>query len=164
MKVEQIMSQNVHCCFPDDTVDVAARLMWDQDCGCVPVVVCVGTDRPKAVAMLTDRDITMAAYTQGRPLHAIKVASAMSRDVCSCQPGDPVSLALKILEGKQLRRLPVVTGDNELVGIVSLADIAREARREHGRLGREVQDSQVAEAIEEISQPRDPKRALTAAA
>ena len=162
MKVEQIMTHEVVTCTPDDTLDVAAGLMWDHDCGCVPVVREDSRTR-RVVAMLTDRDVAMAAYTQGRPLHEIRVASAMSHDLCSCHPGDPVSLVVKILETRQLHRLPVVVGDAELVGILALADIAREARREQAGAAREVTDGQVAEAIETICQPRDTMRELTAA-
>jgi len=159
MKVEQIMTHDVTTCTPEDTLDVPARLMWERDCGCVPVV----HDGRKVVAMLTDRDVAMAAFTQGRPLHEIRVASAMSPDLSSCCPNDPVSLALEILQTRQLRRLPVVSGDGELIGMLSLADLAREARREHGRSVREVADGQIAEAIEAITLPRSPMRELTAA-
>lgn len=160
MKVEQIMTHGASCCRPEDTLDVPARLMWEQDCGSVPVVQ--GSDGSgRVVAMITDRDVAMAAYTQGRPLCAIPVASAMSRDVVTCRPGDPVSLALKILGDRQLHRLPVVSGDGEIVGMLSLADIAREARREHGHVPCEVGDLQVAAAVERLSQPRQPMRALS---
>ena len=163
MKVEQIMTHNVSTCRPDDPLDVAARLMWEQDYGCVPVVQ-ESAAGSRLVAMVTDRDIAMAAYTQGRALHEIPVRSAMSSDLYSCRPSDPVSLALKILEQRQLHRLPVVAGDCELVGMLSLADIAREARREHSHTPSEVTDQQIAVAYECICQPRNPKRELTAAA
>jgi CBS domain-containing protein len=159
MKVEQIMRHDVATCCPDDTLNVAARLMWERDCGSVPVV----HDGGKVVAMLTDRDIAMAALTQGRPLHEIRVSSAMSPDLSSCCPNDPVSLALKILQTRQLHRLPVVTGDGELIGMLSLADVAREARREHASSKREVADGQIAEAVEAITLPRSPRREIIAA-
>lgn len=157
MKVEQIMTHDVVTCVPDDTLEVAARLMWDHDCGAVPV-----TRDGRVVAMLTDRDVAMAALLQGRPLHEIAVSSAMSQDLASCQRGDPVSLALAILTRRQLHRLPVVDGDSELVGMLSLTDVARQARREHGRIAPEVSDTQIAEAVEGICLPRDPQRELTA--
>src|SRR5262245_6101900 len=64
MEVREIMSTDLETCRADDTLDRAARLMWEHDCGVVPVVDHEGT----AVGMITDRDICMAAYTQGRPL------------------------------------------------------------------------------------------------
>lgn len=102
----------------------------------------------------------MAAYTQGLPLREIKVSTAMSRELCSCHPSDPLGLAIRILEKNQLHRLPVVSGDMQLVGIVSLADVAREAQREQGHTQRDVADVQVAEAVEAISQPRHPHREI----
>jgi len=159
MKVEQIMTHDVVTCAPDDTLEVAARLMWERDCGAVPVV-----RDGHVVAMLTDRDVAMAALLQGRPLHEIPVSGAMSQDVASCHRSDPVSLAVTILKRRQLHRLPVVDGDAELVGFLSLADVAREARREHGRSSPEVSDAQIAEAVEAIRQPRNPLRELAPAA
>lgn len=159
MKVEQIMTHDVVTCAPDDTLEVAARLMWERDCGAVPVV-----REGHVVAMLTDRDVAMAALLQGRPLHEIPVSGAMSQDVASCHRNDPVSLAVTILKRRQLHRLPVVDGDAELVGFLSLADVAREARREHGRTSPEVSDAQIAETVEAIRQPRNPMRELAPAA
>lgn len=164
MKVEQIMARNVRRCAPDDTLDVPARMMWDGDIGCVPVTTSSPGGEHTVVGMLTDRDITMAAYTQGRPLHAIRVATAMSRTVCSCHPSDPVSLAVKILEMNQLHRLPVIEGDMQLVGILSLADVAREAKREMHHARRTMADFRVAEAVEAISQPRHSRELIAAGA
>lgn len=164
MKVEQIMTRNVRSCRVEDSLDVAAGAMWEQDCGCVPIIASADDGRQIVVAMLTDRDIAMAAYTQGRPLHEIKCSSAMSRQLCSCHPNDPVSLAIKILAKNQLKRLPVISGDMELVGILSLADVAREAEREGTQQTRETTDGQVAEAVEAISHPREPRGELMPAA
>ncbi len=149
MRVDQLMTRNVATCAPDDPLSNAARIMWEWDCGCVPVVV-----DGKVVGMLTDRDICMAAYTQGRPIADIPISSAMARAVRSCRTTDSVVTALKIMRTAQIHRLPVVDAEDRLVGLLSLADIAREAAREHATSQREVTDAQVAEAIEWISQPR----------
>jgi CBS domain-containing protein len=157
MKVEQIMTRAVRACHPDDMLDAAARIMWERDCGCVPVVV-DEEGGARVVGMLTDRDVCMAAYTQGRPLAAIAVKSAMSERVCSCRPTDAVQVVLNVLRTNQLHRLPVVDGDEHLVGVVSLADIAREAEREHGRKkAPEVADADVAQTVEAVSRPRTPR-------
>ena len=87
MNVGQLMTRTVHACNPDDPLHVAAQIMWEQDCGCVPVVV-DEEGGSRVVGMLTDRDVCMAAYTQGKALAVIKVSSAMSREVCSCRPTD----------------------------------------------------------------------------
>ena len=74
MKVEQLMTMNPSSCHPEDTMQQAARIFWEHDCGCAPV-----TDHDAhVVGMITDRDVCMAAYTQGKPLTELSVASAMA--------------------------------------------------------------------------------------
>lgn len=155
MKVEQLMARDVKACGPDEALNRAAQIMWEQDCGCVPVVN-RDDGGARVVGMLTDRDICMAAYTQGLPLRAIKVSSAMAREVRTCRATDPVPTALKILQTNQLHRLPVLDADEHLIGLLSLADVAREAARERARGVHEVTDAQVAETVESISEPRAP--------
>ena len=162
MNVGQLMTRNIEACHPGDALNAAARIMWEHDCGCVPVVV-DEEGGARVVGMLTDRDICMAAYTQGCPLGAIDVASAMSRDVRSCRPTDPVRVAVSILRTNQLHRLPVLDPNDHLIGLLSLADIAREAGREHGRRNAEVKDQQIAETVEAICQPRSPREIMHAA-
>jgi CBS-domain-containing membrane protein len=99
--------------------------MWENDCGSIPV-----TDAEmKVVGMLTDRDICMAAYTQGVALIDASVGSAMSRDVCVCNPSDNIASATEQMRERKIRRLPVVDDDQQLIGILSVSDIAREADR-----------------------------------
>jgi CBS domain-containing protein len=129
--------------------------MWEGDCGCVPVVE-KDTDGARVIGMITDRDICMAGYTQGRPLSAIRVDSAMARQVFSCRPTDSIAEALNILRTHQVRRLPVVDNGDNVVGMLSLADFAREAVREHARKGREVTDTRIGEVLEAICVPRGP--------
>jgi CBS domain-containing protein len=162
MKVGQLMSRTVQPCHPGDALDSAARIMWERDCGCVPVVA-EEEGGSRVVGMLTDRDVCMAAYTQGRPLHSIDVASAMSKNVCSCRETDSLGVALNVLRTNQLHRLPVVDADDHLVGVLSLADIAREADRERGRPRADVKDDDVARATEAISRPHAPRDIVCAA-
>src|SRR5215472_13332338 len=81
MDIERVMKHDVMACHPNDSLNRAAQLMWENACGCVPVVDEVG----KPVGLITDRDICMAAYTQGRPLDAITVDASMARNVISCR-------------------------------------------------------------------------------
>ena len=162
MKVEQLMTRTVESCRSTDSVNAAAQIMWETDCGCVPVVRGDG-DGARVVGMLTDRDVCMAAYTQGKPLAAIGVETAMSRQVCSCRPTDDLAVALNILRTNQLHRLPVMDADERLVGMLSLTDIGREADRERGGKAIEVRDADVARAIEAISRPRSPRALVRAA-
>jgi CBS domain-containing protein len=127
MTIETIMSRRVHHCRPDHTLDFAAARMWEHDCGSLPV--CVADDgEPRVIGMLTDRDVCMAALFQGKPLHELKVADAMSRAVSISRPDDrPLDVELLMRE-RRIRRVPVADDGGALVGIVSLADLARVAQ------------------------------------
>ena len=126
MKVEQIMSRNPRSCGPNSSLDVPARTMWESDCGFVPVI-----DHDKrCVGVITDRDICMAALTQGRPISEIPVETAMSRQVAACHPNDDVAACERLMSEKQVRRLPVLDQQGKLVGVVSLNDLTRENARE----------------------------------
>jgi CBS domain-containing protein len=162
MKVEQLMTRNVETCRSTDTLNRAAQIMWEHDCGVVPVVA-PGNGAARIVGMITDRDICMAAYTQGQRLADLPVSSAMSHEIFSCRPTDALAVVLKVMETNQVHRLPVVDQDDHVVGLVSLADVAREAHRAHGSKTAEVSDLAVAAAIEAISMSRT-SGALTARA
>lgn len=121
-RVADLMTREVHAVGVDETVDRAARIMWEHDCGSVPVVDAGG----HVVGMITDRDACMAAYTSGRALDAIHVADVMSRHVYVCHPDELVEAAERTLWARQVRRLPVVDDSGRLLGILSLADVARQ--------------------------------------
>lgn len=151
MTVEQLMTRPVDTCHPEDSLSAAARIMWERDCGCAPVVD--PSDGPaRVVGMITDRDICMAAYTKGQALCDILVESAMARDICSCRFTDSVATALRILEQNQLHRLPVLDQHDRLVGILSLADAARAAGRQPRDSG--VTEKKLVEVLESIAAPR----------
>jgi CBS domain-containing protein len=124
------MSRDVQYCRPGDTLASAARLMWEHDCGCVPV--CSDDGAPQVIGMITDRDICMSALFQGRSLDTLQVADAMSREVQSCRPNDQAADVEKVMRSQQIRRVPVTDTNGRLVGILSLADLAREASRADG--------------------------------
>lgn len=119
MRVRSLMSTAVHSCTSEQPLSQAARLLWEYDVGAVPVVDAAG--RP--VAMITDRDICMAAYLRGAPIAEIDVASAMSTDLFTCHVDDPLSEAERTMMTRQVRRLPVVDDDGKLVAVLSLNDI-----------------------------------------
>jgi len=127
MLVKQFMSQSVISCHLDDNLSQAAKLMWEYDCGVVPVVAQDG----RVLAMLTDRDICMAAYTQGKVLSEIAVRVAMSQELYSCYPEDTLEQAEQLMRDYQVRRLPVVDRQGQAVGILSLNDLACALTRQH---------------------------------
>ena len=152
MKVERLMKTDVAACHSDDTGNCAARIMWERDCGFVPVV----DELSRVIGVVTDRDLCMAAYTQGKPLQEIPLHSVMSREVFSCQPGDDLSKAETAMRKHQVRRLPVTDPEGQLKGILSLSDITREAAQEAKVQPRkvEVSYSEVAQTLADINIPR----------
>ena len=122
IQVSELMTSSPVACRESDRLNEVARLMWDHDCGAIPVV----DDSNRVVGMITDRDICMAAYTQGHPLADIEVASAMSPEIFACHATDSIEAAEEILGKHQVRRLPVLDASGELVGIVSINDVARQ--------------------------------------
>jgi CBS domain-containing protein len=124
MRIEDLMTLNVHTCFVDDTLEQAAHSMWEWDVGCLVVI----DAHRRPIGMITDRDLAMAAYTQGVPLRNARVSSAMATEVISCYPGTSVhELEVKLQEA-QIRRVPVVDSAGILIGIVTLADVAHSAQ------------------------------------
>ena len=119
------MVREVMACSPDDNLNRAAQIMWESDCGCVPVV----DNAARVLGMLTDRDICMAAYTQGRTLNDIPVSIAMSSEVFACRPDDDLLDAQKVMRSHQVRRLPATDSEGRLVGVLSLTDIVRAVAR-----------------------------------
>jgi CBS domain-containing protein len=129
MQIKEIMTSPVASCPASATTDDAARLMWEFDCGIVPVV----DDDGRLAGVITDRDICMAAYTQGVRLAAIPVTSAMARQVVAAHLEDTVESVESLMRASQIRRVPVLDRDNRLAGIVTMNDLARLAARAHSQ-------------------------------
>lgn len=148
--VHDAMRTRVHVCSPEDTLARAAQLMWEKDLGCLPVC---GPGR-KVVAMLTDRDISMAAFVQWKHLAETTVESAMSRGIHTCSPDDEISRAEDIMRQHQVRRLPVVDAGGALVGLLSLGDIARYVWQNSPRQSSNAAQQRLAETLAAICEPR----------
>lgn len=119
-KVQDVMTSDVRVCHAHDTLEQAAQMLWEHDCGCLPVVDQDGV----VLAMVTDRDICMAAYTRGRSLREIRVTDAMSRDLACCQPQDGLAEAARRMGERGVRRLPVTDEGGRIQGILSMNDMA----------------------------------------
>lgn len=153
MKIEQLMTKSVATCGPDASLDQVARIMWEHDCGFVPVVE--NEQSRRVVGVVTDRDVCMAAYTRGQELREIRVGDVMSKAVRSCPPGRDVAAAEETMREAQVHRLPVVDDAGQLLGVISLADIAREAAREAGSPRPQVSTEEIGETLARIRQPRE---------
>lgn len=149
MFVSEIMSQNVRTCHATESLADAARIMWEADCGVVPIV----DDDAHVIGMVTDRDVAMAAYTQGKPLPQIQCDQVMARSIVSCNPTDPIDLAEELMQEAQIRRVPVVDDEGHLRGILSLNDIVRGATP-GGRFGAPL-PHEIVGTLAAIGRPRD---------
>lgn len=154
MRIEQLMTKSPKTCRPDSSLSQAAQLMWENDLGCLPVTESDGSDR--LAGMITDRDICMVAQSAGRVLNEIRVADAMTRTVWACNPGDDLSEARAIMQEAAVRRLPVIDESERVVGLLSLADLAREAVRQRGAMNRHITVAEVGLALATICAPGEP--------
>jgi CBS domain-containing protein len=134
-KISEVMTSEVQVVQPDDTLQDAAALMAEQDVGALPVC-----DGSRLQGMITDRDIAVRAVANGRAADTL-VREVMSEDVIWCSEDDDTQDVLGRMGDRQIRRIPVVDANRNLVGIVSLGDLAIE------------DEENVDEALRSISMP-----------
>ena len=119
MLINDVMTQYPAYCRPNDSLESVAKLMRERDCGVIPV--CQGR---KVVGVITDRDITCRGVAGGRNVSKASVSEIMSSPVYCVHDHDDVQAAVALMEEKQVRRLPVLDEDDDLVGIVAPSDLA----------------------------------------
>ena len=149
MQVKELMTRQVEACRPEDSLSRAAQLMWECDCGVVPVV----DEQQQVVGIVTDRDICMATYTKDRAPSAIRVGEVMTPDVHCCKPDDSIADAETQMREQRVRRVPIVDGDKKLVGILSMGDLACELSGDKKRGNNGVEAEEVAETLAAVSKP-----------
>jgi CBS domain-containing protein len=119
MNVQAVMIRDVKYANKDASAADVAKIMQKNDCGAVPIV----DDQKKLVGMITDRDICLGLGRDTRASCEVPVGDLMSRQVYACGPGDDIAAALRIMQNKKVRRLPVVDEHGMLVGILSTDDV-----------------------------------------
>lgn len=139
MRVDELMTRDPATCGPDDTVQTAAGLMEEHDCGLIPVV-----EDGELTGVITDRDLAVRVLALGKSA-SLPVREAMSERVQGVSPDTDVDEVLEVMAEYQVRRVPVVDEAGRLVGIVSQADLARQDVA--------ASDEEVGEVVEEISEP-----------
>jgi len=150
MKIADLMTAPVPTCPVDATLNAAANVMWEHDCGIVPVV-----DEDGALAgVVTDRDVCMAAFFHGARLAELPVREVMARDLHTLRPEASIHDALELMRQMQVRRVPVVDAAGALVGLLSLADVAAAWRRREVVEGRELRDDDVSLALAAVTRSR----------
>ena len=136
--VRDVMTSDPECVSTGDDLKEVARIMKERDTGVVPVV----DDGNKIIGLITDRDIVVRGLAEGKDLAQCRVDELMTKQVRSVREDAPVDEVLTLMQSAEIRRVPVVNGDNELIGIVSIGDIAVNTNK----------DGKVGKAIEDISQ------------
>ena len=120
MKVSDVMIRDVKSCQPGTTLHDIALIMWNNDCGSIPIT----DESGKLVSIITDRDIAMGAALKHKPLWEVLASEVTGeRPVYSCNPSDDIHIALEIMQYNEIRRLPVVNDTGKLEGILSLGDV-----------------------------------------
>ena len=119
MKVSKIMTKNVGTCRTNESLAKAVEIMWQKDCGIVPVI----DKKNKVMGTITDRDISIALTTRNRLASEITTGEVINGKIITCSPKDKVKNALKKMRKHQIKRLPVVKKNEKLVGIISITDI-----------------------------------------
>lgn len=145
MKAKEIMNAKPVCCTPSDTVQSAAQLMLEHDCGSLPVIE--DKSSQLVVGVVTDRDLTVRVLADGKG-PTTKVADVMTSDPESCLADDDLELVQRTMANMQLRRVIVVDAAGRCVGIIAQADLARASAE-----GEKVRAIDVARVVERISEP-----------
>jgi len=153
MKVKDLMTREPRTCSPDTTLAAAAHLMWDGDCGIVPVV-----DDGELVGVVTDRDMYIALATQNARASHLRVGAVATKTVATCDPEDDVHAALATMKQARVRRLPVLGFGRTVMGILSINDILRVAGESRG-----VSDEDVVATLQAICAHHHPTPHVVAA-
>jgi CBS domain-containing protein len=119
--VSDAMTTHLHTCNKGETLDRAAKIMWEHGCSEVPVV----DDDGFLIAMVSDRTVAICAYTQGKALTQIPVTCGARERVEVVRTGDSLDLAHELMRKHKVRCLPVVEGTGRLIGLLSITDIIR---------------------------------------
>ena len=139
--VAQVMTRGVEVIAPQETLQRAAQRMDELNVGALPV-----SDGQSLLGMITDRDITVRATAAGLDPRRTTVAEAMTTAIRSCRETESAESVLQQMAGTQIRRLPVLDANEQLVGIVSIGDLATRGR------------VQMDGTLREISSPSEPDR------
>jgi CBS domain-containing protein len=141
--IQEIMTRNVEVVRPDAPIREAAEKMRSLDVGSLPVC-----DGQRLVGMITDRDITIRAIADGRDPSQTPVTEAMTPEIVYCYDDQDVKEVAELMEERQIRRLPIISRDKRLVGIVSLGDLAVDTGKK----------KMAGQTLTEISKPARPDR------
>lgn len=159
MKVKEIMTPSATAIWLTESLADAAKLMWDNDCGVLPII----KDGRKVIGMITDRDICMAMAMRDATPSSVSVEEVMTGQVYAVKPEDDVDLALQEMQEHRIRRLPVVNTEGELEGILSMNDIVLKAKKSNTTAADAIKYSDVVKTYQAICCHPEPAEESSAA-
>ncbi|NUN48780.1 MAG: CBS domain-containing protein [Candidatus Brocadiae bacterium] len=154
--VGDVCTRSPRVCGMEATLAEAAKVMWEADCGAIPVV---DAER-KVVGMITDRDIAMALATRGEGAAGTRVRDIAQTRVVACRADESMAVAFSRMAKFQLRRLPVVGADGRIEGLLSLSDAVRCSGRWMGPKGEDVGAGAIVQVLQAIGVSPDTKMTM----
>ena len=149
MLIKDLMRTNVETCRPDSPLEAVALMMWNHDCGAIPVV---DEDR-KPIGMITDRDIAMGCSLNHKALWELRAGDILNhRSLYSCDSEQELDSLLDIMKEHQVRRIPVTDKQGKLAGIVSLGDAINVAKKTT-RSNNSLSYNKVMDVLKSVSNP-----------
>ncbi len=128
MKVKKIMHKGVQWVSPDTSVTTLAKKMKQYDVGALPV-----GENDRLIGMVTDRDIAVRGFANGKDISKLTARDIMTKGIIWCRARDSAGEAARVMESKQIRRLPVIDENKRMVGMLSLGDISHAASQRTAR-------------------------------
>ncbi|VFU07408.1 CBS domain-containing protein [Methylocella tundrae] len=122
MKIKKIMHKGVEWVSPDTPVTALAKKMQQLDIGAIPI-----GENDRLIGMVTDRDITVRGVANGKDLSGLTARDVMTAGIIYCRDNEDVDDVARIMESKQVRRLPVIDANKRMVGMISLGDVSHAA-------------------------------------
>jgi CBS domain-containing protein len=153
MKVKEVMMRTAASCNGETNLGEAVEVLWNRNCGILPVV----DAEQKVIGVITDRDICVALGTRNRLPGDVTVGEVASGKLFACRPEDDIRSAMTSIGEAKVRRLPVVTADGKLEGILSMDDIVTHSEIRSGKAASELSYDDVVETLKAVYQPYLPE-------
>lgn len=159
MKVKEVMTPDAKAIWLTESLSDAAKLMWDNDCGVLPII----KDGRKVIGMITDRDICMAVAMRDANPSGVSVEEVMTGEVYAVSTEDEVDQALQTMKDHKIRRLPVLNPEGELEGMLSMNDIVLHAKTSKGAAAGTIKYDDVVKTYQAICEHPVPAASAAAA-
>ncbi|MGA8220093.1 MAG: CBS domain-containing protein [Candidatus Acidiferrales bacterium] len=153
MKVKEVMMRTAASCSPETNLGAAVEILWNRNCGILPIV----DENLKVTGVITDRDICVALGTRNRLPGEVNVSEVTTGKLFACAPDDEIRAALGKMAQAKVRRLPVVTAEGKLEGILSMDDVVMHSQASFGRAASELSHDDIVETLKQLYRPDLPQ-------